>query len=320
MGTSYLAPGYACNHKCICCPLTTSDRLHRPLSCEEIESRLALIGDVKPDGQNHIVLSGGEPMLHDDFFKIVDMVLQKGFSLTVLSNASQCCDKKLVQSLRERIDPERFQVITAIHSSVPAIHDSITGVPGSLLDSLEGLDNLLAAGIPITIKYIFNRISLPTMEETFHYLEAHYPPSVTFQFCTMDYSGRAEKNRDKLFVSMDDVRPHMESVLDYLETRMSRNRQISIVESPFCMVDPYYWKYYRPASGGLAAYIAPNTDEEKAAYSVRNSCGAFYLPCDSCAVQKWCPGTWASALQCGQDIRLQPISATSEGGNHTWTN
>ena len=317
MGSSYLALGYACNHKCICCPLTTYDRMHKPLTFADIKERVELLEEgaqnASHTGVNHIVLSGGEPMLHKDFLKTVELVVEKGFSVTVLSNSSQCCDMALVQRLKDIASAGHLEVITAIHSSTPSIHDSLTGVAGSLLESLEGLDNLLSAKIPITIKHIFNRISLPTLQETFAYLEEHYPPKVRFQFCTMDYSGMAKKNIGKLFVTMEEVQPHIEAVLDYLEERMAKKRQISFIETPLCMVDPYYWKYYNMPSNGLAAYIAPNTDDRKAVYDVKSECGTFHKACRGCAVKRWCPGTWISASKYRQEGLLSPVSVIEHG-------
>lgn len=305
MGTSYLAIGYECNHQCICCPLTTYDRLHKRLSFEEIRERVALIK--RQDTAPHIVLSGGEPMLHPDFLKILEFVADAGFHITVLSNSSCCRELDFVRKMKRIIPESGFDIVTAVHSSTPAIHDRITGVPGSLLETLEGLDHLVEEEIPVTIKHIFNRISLPTLMETFQYLEEHYPPQVGFQFCTMDYSGRAGKNVEELFVTMDEIRKPVEKLLDHLETRMAKHRDISFIETPFCLTDPYYWKYFNNASNGLDTYIAPNTDERQADYEVRSECGPFYEPCGRCAVKKWCAGTWRTAYQYRPTELLKPI-------------
>ncbi len=305
MGTSYLAVGYECNHQCICCPLTTYDRLHKRLTFEEIKERVALIKSqymVK-----HIVLSGGEPMLHPDFLKILEFLAKEGFRITVLSNASCCKEREFVRKIKKGIPVGRVDIVTAIHSSTPVIHDKLTGISGSLLETLEGLDHLVEEEISVTIKHIFNRISLSTIIETFQYLEEHYPPRVGFQFCTMDYSGRARKNVQELFVAMEDIRKPVEKMLDYLESRMVKKRKLSFIETPFCLVDPYYWKYFNNASHGLDTYIAPNTDERQVDYEVRSECGPFYEPCEKCVVKKWCAGIWKTAYQYRQIGLLKPI-------------
>lgn len=308
MGTSYIAIGYDCNHKCMCCPLTTYDRLHKRLQLDEIRERISLIK--KQDEKAHIVLSGGEPMLHPDFLEILEYVVNEGFDITVLSNSTCCKDREFVEKIRQIAPACGFDIVTAIHSSTPSIHDRLTGVDGSLLETLEGIDNLVEAGIPVTIKHIFNRISLPTLIETFKYLEQHYPPQVGFQFCTMDYAGRAGKNVEELFITMQDIRKQIEPLLDYIETRMVRCRSISFIETPYCLTDPYYWKYFNNASGGLDAYIAPNTDERQIDYEVGSECGAFYEPCTECAVKKWCAGTWKTAYKYGTTKLLNPIINT----------
>lgn len=307
MGSSYLAVGYECNHNCICCPLTTYDRLHKRLSYDEIEKCLDRI--YGEGGQKHMVLSGGEPMLHPQFNKIVELAAQKGFCITVLSNSSRLKDDKFVKELLRHIPKERFDIVTAIHSCLPEIHDGITGVHGSLLDTLEGVDNLVAAKIPVTIKHIFNRKSLGSLLDTVQYLEHHYPPQVGFQFCTMDYSGRAMKHIEELFVTIEEIQSQLEQVLDYLEQHMSVKREVSIIESPLCMTDPYYWKYYRFSGDLLEGYIAPNTDGQDVCFQVKSECGSYYPPCEVCAVKNVCSGIWKSAYYYYGERLLRPIKA-----------
>jgi len=318
VSSSYLAIGYECNHRCCCCPLTTYDRLHERLSYDDIKR---IVGLIRQKGETaHIVLSGGEPMLHPDFLRILDFVASSGFYVTVLSNASLCRKREYVKAIKDVMPENRFDIITAIHSSTPAIHDKITGIQGSLMETLEGLDYLVEEGIPLTLKHIFNRISLSTLMDTFQYLEGHFPPKVSFQFCMMDYSGRAEKNRKELFVSLDEIQQSLEPVLDYLETRMAKKRSVSFIETPLCLTDPYYWKYFGAVSDGLAAYIAPNTDDRDIEYEVSSQCGAFYEPCESCVVQKWCAGIWKSAYRYGGTGLLRPVRDKNlEKGESIWT-
>mgnify|MGYP003017040631 CR=1 FL=1 len=310
LGSSYLALGYECNHNCICCPLTTYDRLHRRFSIENIKERIEFIDHRK---RGHIVISGGEPMLHPDFFDVLDFINNKNFDVTVLSNASQCKEISFVKELCKHVVKEKFELVTAIHSSYPNIHDAITGVSGSLLETLTALDNLQSVGIKITIKHIFSKLSIDTLFDTFKYLEGHFPPRVNFQFCGMDYSGRAAKNISKLFLTLEEIRPELEKVFDFLETKISSRRQISIIEAPLCLTDPYYWKYFAGSSGELDAYIAPNIDEDKIHNKVQSECGAYYEPCEDCLVNKWCSGVWRTAYAYyGSDLLLPIINDVNE--------
>ena len=302
MGNSYIAVGYECNHKCIGCPLTTYDRLHKRIGIADIKKRINLI---QSSDENHVILSGGEPMLHPDFFSILDYLVEKRFSITVLSNSSMCKDSRIAEKLSRY---SKLEVITVIHSSIPMIHDEMTGTSGSLLETLEGLDHLVENGVSVTIKHILNARTIPTLVDTFDYLEKHFPPKVGFQFCTMDYSGRASKNKEQLFASREEITIGLESVLDLLESRRSRSRRISIIETPYCFADPYYWRYFEGATGRLSTYIAPNTDEVEVLYEVDSQCHPNYKPCQRCDVQNFCPGVWESSYNIDNAI-VKPIKS-----------
>lgn len=309
MSSSYMAVGYDCNYNCICCPLTTFDRLHRSLGYEDMKKQLDVIYNQK--GEKHIVLSGGEPMLHTHFLDIIKLAGERGFSTTILSNVSMCKNQEFVSNLVECAGKNKFDIVTAIHSSFPEVHDGITGVNGSLMETLEALDNLVLAKVPVTIKHIFNKKSLPTLVDTFVYLEQHFPPQVSFQFCTMDYSGRAAKNIPELFVTMREIQLEIERLLDYLEQHMSVRRNVSIIEAPLCMTDPYYWKYFKFFGSHLDSYIAPNVGKDLISFDVPSECGSYYNVCINCAVKKICDGTWKSAYNYfGSDL-LCPIYAVA---------
>lgn len=307
MSSSYLAVGYSCNHKCICCPLTTYNTLHKPLTLEEIKKIVS--GPEFQVEPKHIVISGGEPMLHPDFFEILDYIFKKEFAITIFTNSSQCAKKDFVAKIKSIVPNGRIDIVTAIHSNVPAIHDKITGISGSLFETLEGLDNLIDVGIPITIKNILSKPGLKTLQQTFMYLDEHFPTKTSFQFCSMDYSGKANKNADELFVTMEEIQPYLEETLDYLEVK---ERNMSIIETPLCSTDPYYWKYFETKKDNLDIYIAPTEGENYLSQNFDSQCGAYYKECDQCSVQKWCPGTWVTAYNYRQKGLLSPICINLE--------
>ena len=56
MKSSYLALDYRFNHKCIICPLSTADNMHRALTLDEVKDNIEKNCIVEGD---HLVLSGG---------------------------------------------------------------------------------------------------------------------------------------------------------------------------------------------------------------------------------------------------------------------
>lgn len=325
MNRYYIALGYDCNHKCVCCPLTTFDRLHTPLGYEQLEALIfdfckefKIVEEAKDSDSSrpYVVISGGEPTLYKDFLKVLDVLARNHADITVLSNASTCADKEFVRQMKHILGPggmDRFEYVTAIHSSSPSLHDDMTGTVGSLWQTVKGLDHLVEQGFHVTLKHIINKLTYRTMEDTFRYLDKHFPVEVKFQLCSMDYNGRCAKNMDRLFVCFDELQPYVESVLDLLEEsnkkrKQNKKRTVCLFETPLCLTDPYYWKFYTTLSGNLSRYIAPNDEsEEKCSKDISSSCGTFYKPCNSCIVKPWCQGAWRSAYEYGGNRLFRPI-------------
>lgn len=330
MNNSYIALGYECNHKCLCCPLTTYDRLHKSLDFDLIKKQLEkqlfksgiLNNNKNPYSVHHVIVSGGEPGINKNFFNLIKLLNLYNFHITILSNASCCKDKLFVKNLEEAlidkgIDSKlRLQYVTAIHSSNPDLHDKMTGIKGSFWDTMEGLDNLIEAGFNVIVKHILNNVTYSNMIETFKYLDEHFPPAVTFEFCGMDYSGNAQKNKNILYASFETLQKYLEQTLDFLieqnELRKQKGsqhkRRISIMELPLCMLDPYYWNYYTPVNENLHMYLAPNCEcTNYTNNNVSSDCNTDYYLCRQCAVKRWCQGVWRSMYKIGGDSLLKPV-------------
>lgn len=84
---AYLAVGYACNQKCRCCPIANNankDELIVPF--ERIEKEA---DTMKKLGITDVTISGGEPTIHPDFLKIIDLFFARDISVHVLSNGER---------------------------------------------------------------------------------------------------------------------------------------------------------------------------------------------------------------------------------------
>lgn len=318
---AYVALGYECNHSCICCPLTTYDRLHGQFSAKELEKKIAnLIKTKRGCERITVVLSGGEPLLHTSFFNVAECLLSNNCNLIVLTNSTELCREQVQKRLQKLFEKnEKYksmvEIVSAIHSSDNLIHDYVTGVKGSLWQTMSGLDYAVSQNINVTVKIILSKINVNSLMETVKYLDEHFPTWVKLQFCGMDYSGRAEKNLNQLAISFDALQSYVEAALDYLEKNnnerkiKNRNcRSVSFFELPLCLCDPYYWRYFYLPSIEHQIYIAPNEENSSFEHiSFSNSqCGTFYKECTKCAVKKICFGVWKKTYQHIDNV-LRPI-------------
>jgi radical SAM protein with 4Fe4S-binding SPASM domain len=90
-------------------------------------------------------VTGGEPFLRRDFFNVLEELKNKGFDTFILSNGT------LID--RDKADALAKLAVKGVQVSIEGsenIHDAIRG-PGSFSSSIQGIRNLLEAGIPVTL-------------------------------------------------------------------------------------------------------------------------------------------------------------------------
>ena len=298
MINSYIALGYKCNHNCLNCPLSTYDRLHGQLDPNVIKKNIAALSSYT--NNLHITISGGEPTLKPSFFEVLEILGKANANITILSNATKCKDEdfvmKIIESLGTDYDLRRLRYITAIHSFNKEVHDKLTNAVGSFDETIKGLKNLDKNNFHITIKNIMNKVTAKDMKDTLKFLCNSFSNNMDFELCTTDYSGRCQKHANELYINFEDLQPFVEQSLDsYEKNKNNCGRNLEIIETPLCLVDPYYWKYFKINSQKSLIYIAPNEEsKDNISTNINYNCNTNYKECQECAVKEYCSGIWTS--------------------------
>ena len=141
-----------------------------------------------------------------------------------------------------------------------------------------------------------NKVTAQDMRKTLEYLCNYFSNNIDFEFCATDYSGRCRKNASELYINFEDLQPYLEDTLDAFERNKNNcGRIFEIIETPLCLVDPYYWKYYTLNNNKSLTYIAPNEEaEDNMSESMYSNCNTLYNECQSCDVKEYCSGIWNS--------------------------
>lgn len=84
--------------------------------------------DLKEMGTLHIVFAGSEPFMHPDIVRMIELVSEYGFVLTVQTNAT-LLNEKIMNALKACTVKSIF---VSLYSDKPEIHDAITRKAGSL--------------------------------------------------------------------------------------------------------------------------------------------------------------------------------------------
>lgn len=135
---------YRCNLDCFFCYNDLGLR-GRPLAFEQYD---ALLQDLAAMNVLGVVLSGGEPLAHPDFFRIGARARDLGFLVRVKSNG-HALRGELARRVRDEVDP--FVIEVSLHGATAVTHDRQTRVPGSFVRLIENLHEMIALGLRVKI-------------------------------------------------------------------------------------------------------------------------------------------------------------------------
>ncbi len=132
-----------CNEKCVHCYIPKHNT--KGLSLDKLKD---IIVQFRKLGGLNLSLTGGEIFLRNDIFKIISFARENYLRVFLLTNAS-LISEDVARKLKNLYIAE---LSVSVYSLVPEIHDSITGVKGSLESTLRGLSFAKKYEIPVTVK------------------------------------------------------------------------------------------------------------------------------------------------------------------------
>ena len=199
---------YACNLDCVFC---YNDRsiAGEPLSTEQ---HLTLLNDLAEMQVMNLVLSGGEPLAHPDFFTIGARARELGFVVRVKTNGHSLREGR-AQRLVDEIDPMVLDI--SLHGARAATHDRQTRVQGSFDRLMKTLPELRRLGLRLKLNCTLTRWNEGEIEQVFAIadglgVEVEFNPNV---------SPRDDGNRDPLRLS-----PSREARLRLFEILLERRQ------------------------------------------------------------------------------------------------
>ena len=97
-------------------------------------------------------MSGGEPTIHPDFFRILEFIKGYDVNISLLTNALRIADNNFANNMFSIIDGSKLDVTVAFHSHIPEKHDFLTQYRGSFEKSMKGISNMLRHNVKLSIK------------------------------------------------------------------------------------------------------------------------------------------------------------------------
>ncbi|MBA4379458.1 MAG: SynChlorMet cassette radical SAM/SPASM protein ScmF [Anaerolinea sp.] len=101
------------------------------------------IREAKPLGLSGVKLTGGEPLLHPRFTRLLEIIRHEELKLTIETNGLLCTPEVAAEIAKS---PDRF-VSVSIDGTDAATHEGVRGVSGAFEAARQAVRNLVAAGI-----------------------------------------------------------------------------------------------------------------------------------------------------------------------------
>ncbi|MCX5750994.1 MAG: radical SAM protein [Candidatus Saganbacteria bacterium] len=139
---------YRCGFNCIHCYCKAYNRPENKEKELSFEQWKGVLDQIHAAGGLYLTLTGGDPLLHSDFFKIYDYAIDKGFLVSIFTNGFILDDEHIQHFLEKR----PFNIEITLNGITPQTYEAITTVPDSFKRVMETIRKIKESGLPLVLK------------------------------------------------------------------------------------------------------------------------------------------------------------------------
>jgi MoaA/NifB/PqqE/SkfB family radical SAM enzyme len=137
---------YQCNCSCYYCYQQNFDKSARDLP---FEFWADVLDQLSAAGSLYLTVTGGEPLVHNDFMRMVTHARKRSFAVSIISNGTRITPA----TARQLASLSIMDIGISFHSARSHAHDALSGMPGSFDLALAALRECKAAGIKVLVKH-----------------------------------------------------------------------------------------------------------------------------------------------------------------------
>jgi radical SAM protein with 4Fe4S-binding SPASM domain len=218
-----------CNWKCQHCYIPKHDN-----SGPSFENVINIFKQIRELGCFDLSLTGGEIFCREDIMDIIKVARDMYFNVTLLSNISLLNENKI-----KKLSQMHISLITCtIFSLDEAIHDKITGIPGSLRKALNNALLIKKYNIPLEIKTIIMKDNYSSYNELLSYCTTngfHY--KVDAEVFSRNDGDTTPQNYKLTQQQLDEIILDIDKLRDFKPHKHSRDEAICPVVNMCCSID-----------------------------------------------------------------------------------
>lgn len=204
---------FRCNLACKHCAPQSSPTASTVGDLTEAEC-LKAVRHFKELNATTVILSGGEPLIHPHFKRIVRALIDAGLAVGIETNG-MLLTPAMAAFFRELLDQgHSLALAVSLDGGDAASHDFLRG-KGSFDRVLVGLKNLLAVDIRVQLQIVMGRQNRNTIASLYAIAEEVQARRVQFAF--LHEVGRAREYLDEINLTWDEIHDVQRQILRCLE-------------------------------------------------------------------------------------------------------
>ncbi len=274
-----------CNSKCLMCSNPSDFQARDPYKDYSFDALKERIDKIKLV-DDKIILTGGEPTIHPEFFKLLSFIRKK-FSKTTIefdTNGRRFCYPSFTKKV---LLFNKINIYTSLHGFDAKTHDAVTRTPGSFLQTVEGIENILKykhLGLnELELRIIVTKLSYKYIEKILKFIKENFPEVDRIVIIFMEMEGQAKKNFKTTGLTYTEFKKFIPKITKWIP----KFKESRFYHFPLCVIDHSLWKY---------------TWRTLPDYEV-----AFLPKCKNCLYKKYCLGIHKDYLKKIGGKEFQPI-------------
>ena len=177
-----------CNLKCRHCYMNSDARKYQDeLTTEEAKK---FMDDLAEFHVPVLLFSGGEPLIRPDFFELAEYAANKGIRPTLSTNGTL-----ITRETAQRIKDLGVGYVGISLDGLQDVNDKFRGVDGAYEKAMRGIENCVAVGQRVGLRFTINHHNIRELENIFDFIEEKNINRVCFYHLV--YSGRGSRMMDE---------------------------------------------------------------------------------------------------------------------------
>lgn len=275
-----LKVGFACNNRCWFCVQGDKRERIAPRSSDEIREVLR----ERSSTLDSVVFTGGEPTVRKDLVELVAYARELGYtSIQLQTNGRRLAYMTYARAL---VAAGMTEFAPSLHGSSADIHEGLTRAPGSWAQTIAGIRNVRALGLPIITNSVVtksNASDLPALAALLVSLGVDQ-----IQFAYVHPGGTAGENFDDVVPRFDETIPSLHRALDVVGAAGIRAFTEAV---PYCFMRGYEDCIAERVIPETCVVDQPVVIESYTEYRWKEG-KAHGPPCATCAAARICEGPW----------------------------